>query len=97
MYVHQGRLDVKPGYQWEAAGTHFDRNVTWWDQIHAWLKYLARCQYVLQQGVSVVDLCYFVGEGAPNRLPPPGELTRTYRSRSISSIGTKASSHAVSG
>jgi hypothetical protein len=35
-YVHQARLDVKPGYQWEAAGTHFDRNITWWPQIHAW-------------------------------------------------------------
>ena len=68
-YVHQGRLDVKPGFQWEAAGTHFDRNVTWWDQIHGWLKYLARCQHLLQQGLFVADLCYFYGEDVPNYVP----------------------------
>jgi hypothetical protein len=68
-YVHQGRLDVKPGYQWEAAGTHFDRNVTWWDQIHAWLKYLARCQFLLAQGHFAAELCYFYGEDVPNFVP----------------------------
>ncbi len=68
-YVHQGRLDVKPGYQWEAAGTHFDRNVTWWDQSHGWLKYLARCQQMLQQGLFAADLCYFYGEDVPNYVP----------------------------
>jgi hypothetical protein len=68
-YVHQGRLDAKPGFQWEAAGTHFDRNVTWWNQIHAWLKYLARCQYLLQQGRFVADLCYYYGEDVPNFVP----------------------------
>ncbi len=68
-YVHQGRLDVFPGYQWEAAGTHFDRNVTWWNQIHAWLRYLSRCQYMLRQGLFVADLCYFYGEDAPNYVP----------------------------
>jgi hypothetical protein len=68
-YVHQGKLDAFPGYQWEAAGTHFDRNVTWWNQGHAWLKYLARCQYMLQQGLFVADLLYFYGEDAPNYVP----------------------------
>jgi len=68
-YVHQPRLDILPGYQWEGAGTHFDRNVTWWNMCHAWLKYLARCQYLLQQGLFVADFCYFYGEGAPNYVP----------------------------
>jgi hypothetical protein len=68
-YVHQGRLDAKPGYQWEAAGTHFDRNVTWWDQGRAWLAYLARCQYLLQQGLFAADVCYFYGEDVPNFVP----------------------------
>ncbi len=68
-YVHQPRLDIKPGFQWEMAGTHFDRNVTWWDQSHAWLEYLARCQYLLQQGRFVADLCYYYGEDAPNYVP----------------------------
>lgn len=68
-YVHQPRLDIKPGYQWEAAGTHFDRNITWWDQIDAWLTYLSRCQFMLQQGQFIADVCYFYGEDVPNFVP----------------------------
>jgi len=68
-YVHQPRLDIKPGYQWEAAGTHFDRNITWWNMIHAWLTYLSRCQFLLQQGLFVADVCYFYGEDVPNFVP----------------------------
>ncbi|MHB8973199.1 MAG: glycosyl hydrolase [Pirellulaceae bacterium] len=73
-YVHQPSLDIKPGYQWEAAGTHFDRNVTWWDQIHAWLTYLTRCQHLLQQGQFVADLCYFYGEDVPNFVPAKSHM-----------------------
>jgi hypothetical protein len=65
-YVHQPYLDIKPGYQWPAAGTHFDRNITWWDQSHAFFDYLSRCQFLLQQGRFVADVCYFVGEDAPS-------------------------------
>jgi hypothetical protein len=65
-YVHQPYLDIKPGYQWAAAGTHFDRNITWWDQSHAFFDYLSRCQYLLQEGRFVADVCYFVGEDAPS-------------------------------
>jgi len=68
-YVHQPRLDIKPGYQWEAAGTHFDRNITWWNMIGAWLTYLSRCQFLLQQGLFVADVCYFYGEDVPNFVP----------------------------
>ena len=68
-YVHQGRLNIKPGYQWEAAGTHFDRNITWWNHIHAWLTYLSRCQFMLQQELFVADVCYFYGEDVPNFVP----------------------------
>ncbi|MHC4799873.1 MAG: glycosyl hydrolase [Planctomycetota bacterium] len=68
-YVHQPRLDIKPGYQWEFAGTHFDRNVTWWPMIHHWLTYLARCQYLLRQGLFVADVCYFYGQDVPNYVP----------------------------
>jgi hypothetical protein len=64
-YVHQPRLDVKPGFQWAHVGTHFDRNLTWWDMSHAWLTYLARCQYLLRQGQFVADFAYFQGEEIP--------------------------------
>jgi len=68
-YVHQPYLDIKPGNQWPAAGTHFDRNITWWPQSHAWLKYLAGCQFMLQQGLFVADVCYYYGEDVPNFVP----------------------------
>jgi len=68
-YVHQPYLDIKPGNQWQAAGTHFDRNITWFPQSHAWLKYLSRCQFMLQQGLFVADVCYYYGEDVPGFVP----------------------------
>ncbi|MCL5743973.1 MAG: glycosyl hydrolase [Acidobacteria bacterium] len=68
-YVHQAELNAKPGYQWPSCGTNFDRDITWWPMIHAWLKYLARCQYMLRQGVFVADFLYFCGEEVPNFVP----------------------------
>ena len=50
-------------------GTHLERTVTWWDQAHAWFRYIARCQYLLQSGLFVADVCYFTGEAGPNDLP----------------------------
>jgi hypothetical protein len=68
-YVHQPYLDIKPGNQWEAAGTHFDRNITWFPQSHGWLTYLSRCQFLLQQGLFVADVCYYYGDDAPAFVP----------------------------
>jgi len=68
-YVHQPQLDFKPGHQWPAAGTHFDRNITWFPMSHAWLKYLARCQHMLQQGLFVADVCYYYGDDVPGFVP----------------------------
>ncbi|MDP6545946.1 MAG: glycosyl hydrolase [Phycisphaerae bacterium] len=68
-YVHQPYLDIKPGNQWQGAGTHFDRNITWWPMSHAWMKYLARCQFMLQQGLFVADVCYYTGGGVPGFVP----------------------------
>ncbi len=76
-YVHQPQLDIKPGYEWPEAGTHFDRNITWWPQMHAFTGYLARCQALLQQGYFVADACYFAGDDAgcfapaKTRMNPP--------------------------
>jgi hypothetical protein len=80
-YAHQPWPDLKPGMTMGPWGFHFERTVTWWSQSRAWLAYLARCQYLLQSGLFVADLCYFSGEGAPyspparpalNPPPPPG-------------------------
>ena len=82
-YVHQPYLDIKPGYQWPAAGTHFDRNITWWDQSHAFFDYLSRCQFLLQEGLSVADVCYFVGEDAPSYCQIYNKIPAGYDNDSI--------------
>jgi hypothetical protein len=68
-WVHQSDVKAFPGYQWEAAGTHFDTHITWWNMSGAWLTYLARCQHLLRQGRFVADFCYFYGEDVPNFVP----------------------------
>jgi hypothetical protein len=67
-YTHQPLLDMKPGWQY-GAGTHFDRNITWWEQARAFFAYLGRCQYLLQQGSFVADALYFYGEGVTKFVP----------------------------
>ncbi len=69
-WVHQPRLNDVPGYQWANVGTHFDTNVTWWNMSHAWLTYIARCQYMLRQGRFVADFAYLRGEEIPGFIAP---------------------------
>ena len=64
-YAQQPWMDRFPGMTMGQWGTHFERTNTWWEQGAAWLKYVARSQYLLQQGLFVGDACYFCGEGAP--------------------------------
>ena len=53
----------EPGMTFGPYGTHFDRNQTWWEPGAAFMKYLARCQYLLQQGRFVADVCRLVPDG----------------------------------
>lgn len=64
--AHQPWLNVFPGMTMGPWGSHFGRTQTWWDEAKAWADYLARCQYLLQQGTFVADVLFFVGEHAPN-------------------------------
>jgi len=59
--------DGVPGYEY-FAGTHFNRNVTWWPQVGAFLSYISRCQYLLQQGLFAADVCYYYGDNTPNQV-----------------------------
>jgi hypothetical protein len=60
-YAHQPWLDVTPGMTMNFWGTHFSRTQTWWAQSRPWFDYLARCQYLLQQGLYVADICRLGG------------------------------------
>ena len=64
-YAMQPWTNRWPGMTMGQWGTHFDRTCTWWEQGRAWLHYVARCQYLLQQGRFVADAAYFCGESAP--------------------------------
>ncbi len=67
-YTHQPLLDMKPGWQY-GAGTHFDRNITWWEEAGAFFAYLGRCQFLLQHGRFIADALYFYGEGVTKFVP----------------------------
>ncbi|PYQ18267.1 MAG: hypothetical protein DMF79_15485 [Acidobacteria bacterium] len=68
---HQPFVDEahKPGITLGPFGQHYSRNITWAEQAVAWNTYLARCSYLLQQGLFVGDLAYYYGEGAPVSVP----------------------------
>lgn len=51
-----------PGMTLGPFGQWFNRNETWADQAGAWVNYLARTSYLLQQGKFGADLVYFYGE-----------------------------------
>jgi len=57
-YAHQPYLDRFPGATMGPWGLHYERTQTWWEMSGAWHEYLARCQFMLRQGLFVADLCY---------------------------------------
>jgi hypothetical protein len=54
-----------PGQEY-FAGTHFNPQITWANQAHAFVSYLNRCQSLLQQGQFVADVLYYYGNHVPN-------------------------------
>lgn len=61
-YVHQPYSDIAPGFTLGRYGTHFGRLNTWWPFAGAWVEYVARCQFLLQQGRTVADIAFFANE-----------------------------------
>ncbi len=48
------------------AGTHLNPQVTWWEQAGEFLRYLNRCQFLMQRGYAVSDVLYYYGDQVPN-------------------------------
>jgi hypothetical protein len=69
-YAMQPWLNERPGMSMGPWGLHYERTETWWDQSAAWHEYLARCQYLLRQGLWVADICFLEPEGSPMRFTP---------------------------
>jgi hypothetical protein len=70
-YALQPWNDVRPGMSMGPWGLHYERTQTWWEQSKAWHEYLARCQFVLQQGLFVADLCFLAPETSPQCFKSP--------------------------
>ncbi len=63
VYIHQPD-DRLPGVNaW--FGNDFNRSNTWFYEMDGFLDYLKRCNFMLQQGLYVADVAYFIGEDAP--------------------------------
>jgi hypothetical protein len=60
--AHQPLIDKAPGLTLGPFGQWFNRNETWAEQAGAWIDYLARSSYLLQQGRFAADVIYFYGE-----------------------------------
>lgn len=69
VYIQQPWEDRKPGVNaW--FGTEFNRHNTWFNQSKAWIDYLRRAFWLLQQGHNIADVAYFIGEDAPKMSGP---------------------------
>ena len=67
-------LNLEPGITLDGVGSEYSRTQTWWRASKVWFDYLQRCQAVLQLGVPVADVLYYVGENQPTRALLPGRL-----------------------
>lgn len=64
VYISQKPEFAMPGLNtW--YGNEFNRNNTWFRQLDTFIAYLKRCNFMLQQGLDVADVCYFIGEDTP--------------------------------
>lgn len=64
VYISQPYEDKNPGVNaW--FGNEFNRKNTWFSQIDVYTSYLKRTNFMLQQGLNVADVAYFIGEDTP--------------------------------
>lgn len=67
-YTHSPKSAGMPGNEY-FAGTHFNPNVTWWNQAPAFLEWNSRISYMLSRGLFVGDIVYYYGDNVPNQVP----------------------------
>lgn len=69
-FAHQSDENA-PGMTFGPYGVFWNRKQTFWPLVGAYHEYLAKCSYLLQQGVAVLDILYLTPEGAPQVFQPP--------------------------
>ena len=60
--VHQPLVGKAPGVALGPFGQWFTRNETWAEEAKPWIDYIARNDFMLQQGRFAADVLYFYGE-----------------------------------
>ena len=64
LYIMQPDEEKNPGVNaW--FGNEFDRKNSWFSHMDLFTQYLKRTNFMLQQGLNVADVAYFIGEDAP--------------------------------
>lgn len=66
---HQPLDGAAPGLTLWEFGQFLTRHETWAEDAEAWMDYMARTSFMLQQGDHVADVAIFLGEGAPLSVP----------------------------
>lgn len=67
VYLHQAFYDKKPGISaW--FGTDFNRNTTWFSSVDPYIAYLRRSAALLQSGIPVAEVAYFIGDDTPKMM-----------------------------
>jgi len=64
VYISQPYEDKNPGVN-ASFGNEFNRKNTWFSQMDVYTQYLKRTNFMLQQGLNVADVAYFIGEDTP--------------------------------
>jgi hypothetical protein len=59
---HQPLLNKEPGLTMGFFGQFFNRGDTWAEEASAWVSYLSRTSFLLQQGQFAADIALFYGE-----------------------------------
>jgi hypothetical protein len=71
VYIEQAYGDMYPGLEsW--YGVEFNRKNTWFPHMDLFTAYLKRCGLMLEQGLNVADVAYFIGEDVPVNSGPLG-------------------------
>lgn len=68
-WAHNAPQAGLPGWAY-GAGTHLNRNVTWWPKVKPFAEYLGRSSFLLQRGEFVADILYYYGDGGYKFIPP---------------------------
>lgn len=78
-YAHQPWTVKSPGMTMGQWGFHFNRHNTLWNNYSAWLDYVKRAQFMLQQGRFVADALYVARENTPSSAHWSPTLPTGYR------------------